>query len=131
MLAAETIAGSFREPSGFLYERSGVLYRQINRSYQADYERLIGAGLYHRLVEQGWLVPHEEVVVEPADPEPAWKVIRPERVPFVSYPYEWCFGQLRDAALLTLQIHRLALEHGMGLKDASAYNVQFRGARPV
>ncbi|MCL6482359.1 MAG: SAM-dependent methyltransferase [Firmicutes bacterium] len=131
MLAAETIAGSFRDPSGFLYERRGVLYRQINRIYQADYERLIGSGLYHRLVEQGWLVPHEEVAVEPADPESAWKVIRPERVPFVSYPYEWCFGQLRDAALLTLQIHRLALEHGMGLKDASAYNVQFRGARPV
>lgn len=131
MLAAETIAGSFRDPSGFLYERSGILYRQINRCYQADYERLMGSGLYHQLVEQGWLVPHEEVSVEPAEPEQAWKVIRPERVPFVSYPYEWCFGQLRDAALLTLRIHRLALEHGMGLKDASAYNVQFRGGRPV
>ncbi|MCL6566029.1 MAG: SAM-dependent methyltransferase [Acidobacteriia bacterium] len=131
MLVAETIAGSFRDPSGFLFERSGILYRQINRSYQADYERLIDSGLYHRLVELGWLVPHEEVAVEPAEPELAWKVIRPERVPFVSYPYEWCFGQLRDAALLTLQIHRLALEHGMGLKDASAYNVQFRGGRPV
>ncbi len=131
MLAAETIAGSFRDPSGFLYERSGILYRQINRCYQADYERLMDSGLYRRLVERGWLVPHEEVAVEPAEPEQAWKVIRPERVPFVSYPYEWCFGQLRDAALLTLQIHRLALEHGMGLKDASAYNVQFRGGRPV
>ncbi len=131
MQLAEILAGSFRDPSGFLYLRDGVLYRQINRAYQPDYERLMGSGLYTRLVENGWLVAHEEAAVGPAEPSQAWKVIRPERVPFVCYPYEWCFSQLRDAALLTLRIHRLALEHGMTLKDASAYNVQFRGSRPV
>ena len=61
----------------------------------------------------------------------AYKVIRPELVPFISYPFEWCFSQLKDAALLTLDIQRTALEHGMSLKDASAYNVQFVHGRPV
>jgi ribosomal protein L11 methylase PrmA len=58
-------------------------------------------------------------------------VIRPERVDFMSYPYEWCFSQLKDAALLTLRLQRTAMAHGMGLKDATPYNVAFRRGRPV
>ncbi len=54
-----------------------------------------------------------------------------ERVPFVSYPYEWTFGMLRDAALLQLELVRRAIGAGMILKDSSPYNVQFRGAQPV
>jgi hypothetical protein len=61
----------------------------------------------------------------------AYRTLCPERIPFVSYPYEWCFSELRDAALATLEIQRAALRHGMILKDASAYNVQFRNGRPV
>ena len=57
--------------------------------------------------------------------EAAFKVIQPERVPFISYPYEWSFSQLKDAALATLSIHKRALKLGMLLKDASAYNIQF------
>ena len=58
-------------------------------------------------------------------------MLRPEPVPFISYPYEWCFGQFKAAALLTLAIQRRAIEHGMTLKDCTAYNVQFRDGRPV
>src|SRR4051812_38122304 len=99
-------AASFRDPSGFIFERDGVLYRQVNRSYRADYDRLLESGLYRRLVDDGWLVPHEESDVEPPEPEIADRVIRPERVGFISYPYEWSFGQFKDAALLTLAIER-------------------------
>ena len=52
-------------------------------------------------------------------------------VDFISYPYEWSFSQLKDAALTTLAAHELALDHGMTLKDASAYNVQFVDGKPV
>ena len=62
---------------------------------------------------------------------PAYKVLRPERVPFVSYPFEWCFSQLKDAARLTLDVQERALARGMSLKDASAYNVQFQRGRPI
>lgn len=91
----------------------------------------MASGLYDALVERGWLVAHEEVGLELAAHPGAFRVLRPDPLPFVSHPFEWGFGQLRAAGLLTLQVQRLALEHGMTLKDATAYNVQWRGHRPV
>jgi ribosomal protein L11 methylase PrmA len=78
------------------------------------------------------LVAHKEVELALAPrPEIAYKVIQPELIDFISYPYEWCFNQLKDAAILTLAIARRALEFGMGLKDASAYNIQFHHGKPI
>jgi len=125
------LAGSFRDPDGFLFYRDGRLYRQINERYRADYELLVGSGLYDSLAGSGLLVRHEETDLSLALSADACRVIRPEPVPFVSYPYEWCFSGLKRAALLTLDIERRALEAGMTLKDASAYNVQFRGCSPL
>ena len=122
---------SFRDPDGFLFTRQGVLYRQVNRRGQADYDRLIDSGLYRGLTDAGLLVAHEPVEAEPAQPAIAYRVLRPARVPFVSYPYEWCFGQLKAAARATLEIQKQALAHGLSLKDASAYNIQFVGGRPL
>ncbi len=119
------LTASFRDPSGFLFSRGGVLYRQVNRGYAEEYARLMESGLYERLVKAGLLIPHTEVDQPPLEPDAAVKVIEPERVPFISYPYEWSFGQLKDAALATLSIHKRALKAGMALKDASAYNIQF------
>jgi hypothetical protein len=64
-------------------------------------------------------------------PELAYKIIKPEPIQFISYPYEWCFSQLRDAALTTLKIQKKALDFGMSLKDSSAYNIQFKNGRPI
>jgi ribosomal protein L11 methylase PrmA len=128
---SETLASSFRDPSGFLFTRAGNLYRQVNRAYQADYDRLMESGLYQALVASGRLVSHQETDTAPDIPELAYKVIQPERIPFISYPYEWSFSQLKDAALCTLEIQKLALEKGMSLKDASAYNIQFHQGRPT
>ena len=74
---------------------------------------------------------HVEVDVRPADAPPAAAVIQPDRVPFVSYPYEWCFGEYKAAAAMTLEIQRRALARGMILRDATAYNVQFIGTKPI
>jgi SAM-dependent methyltransferase len=125
------LAGSFRDPDGFLFYRDGSLYRQVNDSYRDDYDRLIESGLYDSLARSGSLVRHEEADISLALSDEAYRVIRPEPVPFVSYPYEWCFSELKKAALLTLEIERRALEAGMTLKDASAYNVQFIGCSPT
>ncbi len=127
----ERVAGSFRDPAGFVFTRDGVLFRQVNRSFADHFERLRSSGLYDALVDSDLLIPHTEVDVEPAEPATAAVVIRPERVPFVSYPFEWCPGQLRAAALATLEAQRIAMDHGMSLRDATAYNVQFRRGRPV
>lgn len=122
---------SFRDPAGFLFTRNGMLYRQVNQAGMADYERMMESGLYNRLVGAGWLVPHEEVDEPACREDIAWRILRPERVGFISYPYEWCFSQLKDAALLTLDLQKVALDAGMVLKDASAYNFQFHRGRPV
>jgi hypothetical protein len=58
-------------------------------------------------------------------------VIRPRELEVISYPYEWCFSQLREAALLTLRLQQRAIAVGMRLKDASAYNIQLDGGRPI
>jgi hypothetical protein len=124
------VLGSFRDPAGFVFDRDGVLYRQVSGSHAGNYDLFHGSGLYEALVGSGLLVPHDEVDIEPAAPG-AHRVLRPERVGFISYPYEWCFSQLRDAALATLQVQGTALDHGMSLRDASAYNIQFHQGRPV
>ena len=103
MPSTEQLSASFRDPSGFLFSRAGILYRQINRAYSNDYARLMDSGLYERLVKVGLLIPHVESDQAPADAQrdAAFKIIQPERVPFISYPYEWSFSQLKDAALAT------------------------------
>ena len=122
---------SFRDPSGFLFTREGILYRQVNSSYREEYDLLNSSGLYAELVQKGWLVEHAEVDVKPEQVSLAFKVLRPERVDMISYPYEWSFSQLKDAALRTLAIQKMAIKKGMSLKDASAYNIQFRNARAI
>lgn len=106
-----------------------MLHRFVAPSYAKHYEALRESGLYDELVAARLLVRHEEV--DPAIAPGAFRVLRPEPIPFVSYPYEWSFGELRDAALTTLDIQQRALRRGLWLKDASAFNVQLDGCRPV
>lgn len=125
------IASSFRDPSGYVYTHNGTLLRQINTVYQPDFDLLLSSGLYDRLVQKHYLVAHEEVQEKPLFPALSYKIIRPEKIDFISYPYEWSFSQLKDAALLTLAVQKEALAAGMSLKDASAYNIQFHHGAPV
>jgi hypothetical protein len=97
----------------------------------ADWRALHDRGLYTALVRDGLLIEHEDAPLEAAALPGAAAVIRPRELPLISYPYEWCFSQLKDAALLTLELQRRALAVGMRLKDASAYNVQFDRGRPI
>lgn len=131
MTSDKRSAASFRDPSGFIFERDQTLYRQINRSYQAHYDRLISSGLYTCLVQKQLLVAHQELAADFAAEAGAYRVLQPDRIPFISYPYEWCFSQLKDAALLTLAIQKTALAHDMCLMDARSYNIQFLRGRPL
>ena len=125
-------AGSFRDPNGFVFMHEGVALRQVNQRYHNEYNQLMTSGLYEQLTKSRTLLPHEEIDSSNAfEPDIVYKVIKPEQLSFISYPYEWCFEQLKDAAILTLAIARRALEYGMVLKDASAYNIQFRAGKPV
>ena len=126
-----TVFGSFRDPSGFVFYRDGRLYRQVNKYYRDNYDLLLNSGLYEKLAGERLLIAHTEIDDDGSLSEDAYKIIAPETIAFVSYPYEWCFGQLKDAALATLRIQKLALDFGMSLKDCSAYNIQFKNCRPI
>lgn len=123
--------GSFRDPSGYVFYHNGEIYRQVNHGYKENYDYLISSKLYDTLISKGLLIPHREVDIPGPEHENAYKIIRPEKVPFISYPFEWCYSQLKDAALVTLALHKTALEYGMWLKDASAYNIQFLNGKPI
>jgi len=127
----QPLASSFRDPSGFMFMRDEVLYRQINHCYSEQYDHLMNSGLYEELTNAGLLVEHEEVDIPPANPDSCYKTIKPTKIPFISYLYEWPFSALKRAALSTLKIHEKALKYGMVLKDASGYNIQFVNAKPV
>lgn len=122
---------SFRDPCGFVFYKGGKIFRQVNAFYKDDYDLLFNSGLYKSLTSKKLLVIHKEVKVTPFKKEISYKIIEPQNIPFISYPYEWCFSQLKDAALTMLKIQKLALEHGMTLKDASAYNIQFLEGKPI
>ena len=130
-MPARVVPGSFRDPNGFLFLRDDGIYRQINQGYREDYDHLMSSRLYSTLVDAGLLIPHEEVETAPVVTDRAYKVIKPVLVDFISYPYEWSFSQLKDAALATLAIQKRAIDFGMSLKDASAYNIQFVEGRPL
>ena len=136
--AAAPDGGSFRDPDGRIFEVDGEIVRALTDAGTTDWAAFEESGLLARLVEAGDVVetstasPEQLEAVRAAHPEGAWvTALRHERIPFVSYPYEWTFSMLRDAALLQLRLTREALAAGLALKDATPYNVQWRGARPV
>jgi len=128
--SSERQPSSFRDPSGFIFTKNGTIYRQVNLSYKKHFDHFVQSGLYKTLADLQWLTPHE-VEDQHTDDPLSYLVLRPEPVPFISYAYEWSFDMLRDAALLTLNIQRKALEYGMTLKDATPFNVQWHKGRMI
>lgn len=125
--------GSFRDPSGAVYIGKQRVLRTVNSCAAQAYAAARDCGLFDDLVGRGLLLPLSEVdpaALGPLESGPAF-VLQHPRLDFISYPYEWCFAAHRRAALLHLDVHLAALEAGMTLSDASAYNVQFDGPKPV
>ncbi len=126
--------GSFRDWDSRVFLRDGRVFRALSQDGLADWEALAGSRLFAEAVAEGKLVPTEragDASVPEGLVHGAAGVLEHERVPFVSYPYEWPFSMLRDAALLQLELLRRALEEDLILKDSTPYNVQWRGVRPV
>lgn len=123
------LRSSFRDPSGHVFSHNNKIFRTVSYQYKNNYDFFISSGLYKKLVSLNLLVPHKEI--KNLHTKKNCKILSPKEIPFISYPYEWSFGEFRDAALLTLTIQKVAMEYGMSLKDASAYNVQFLDGRPV
>ena len=127
--------GSFRDPDGFVVWDSDRVFRVVLPRAVERWRQFVGSGLMAELRSAGLLVPTEEVPARMLAAEhfvpPGSIVLEHERIPFVSYPYEWTFDMLRDAALLHLEIVERSLRHNWIPKDATGYNVQFRGVTPL
>jgi hypothetical protein len=122
---------SFKDPSGFVFESDGTIYRQVNQYYAHAYRQLMESGLYTALTNNKQLVAHRELAENLTNSKDWFITLVPEPLDHITYPYEWCFEQLRDAALLTLSVLRTSIQHGMILKDATPYNIQFCKGKPV
>ena len=126
-------AGSFRDPAGRVFVSEGRILRTVMPQSAAAYEGARDSGLLARLIGSGLMVGAEEV--DPAalaqDAAAPSYLLEHPRIPFVTYPYEWSFPLHKAAALHHLDVHLEALEAGFTLSDASAYNIQFVGTRPV
>ncbi len=119
---------SFKDPAAKVFsveDDNGYIYRELSPNYLIHYQHFKSSGLAEELIKKNLLVPFEESLDGDAT------ILKARKINFVSYPYEWCFNQWKDAALLTLKVQYQALKHGMILKDATPFNVVFDGCKPV
>jgi len=124
--------GSFRDPLSRVYVARDAVWRGLSADGLADFEAYAATDAYRSAQADGRLVATEAVPVQDAPIDAGWAgALRHERVRVLSYPFEWAFSMLRDAALLQLALSREALAEGVLTKDATSYNVQFEGSHPV
>jgi hypothetical protein len=121
---------SYKDPSGFVVEERGIYYRYITYHYQQQYDHFLASGLYDQLIKRKWMVSHNECMLKAAS-KSYYKLILPEQVEFITYPFEWTYSQWREAAILFTEINLLALQYGMILKDATPYNFTFHKGKCI
>lgn len=131
--APQKNVASFRDPSGQVYHHHGRILRTVTEYGRADYEFVRGTPLVDKLVTKGKLLAEQKLQDKSLlklfnDP---YCVLEHPKLPFISYPFEWSFSHLKEAAILFLDIHLAALKCGVTLSDASAYNVQYQAGRSV
>lgn len=117
---------SFRDPRGFVFEQGGRLFRRIRAAARTEFEAAEATGLLSDWQAAGKLVGYKDVSPDGDD-----RIIELNRVEIVTYPYEWPFQALKDAALLHLDMLIEGVANNLAATDSSAYNIQFKGARPV
>jgi len=125
-MESKRITSSFRDPSGYVFTDGNAIKRAINPLYFDQYKALTDSGFYNQLFEKRSLIRHMELSNTTAQ-----IVIEHQKIPLISYPYEWSFLQYKHAALLTLKIQKEALQNNFTLKDASAFNISFFEGRPI
>lgn len=122
---------SYRDPSGFIFEKDKVIYRQVNQFYKQDFELLSTSGCLKHFTENGDLLNVQQLKENLTGATNWYTTLVPEQLAFISYPYEWSFDMLKDAALLTLRLAKDSIPFGMMLKDATPYNIQWHKGKMV
>jgi ribosomal protein L11 methylase PrmA len=129
--------GSFRDPSAYIFSSGDRIFRAINEEAYRNFLLLKSSGAYDDLIGRGWIIAAQDASTDQAAANVIQRgrgesrLLEHPKLPFISYPYEWPFALLKRAALLHLDIHLRALDFDLTLSDASAYNIQFIGIRPL
>lgn len=129
-------SGSFRDPEGYVLRVGKRVFRALSQSGIDAYRAFRNSSTAEwaenqKLVTRSWeLMPEEWKGVGPLSADVAG-VLEQERVPFISYPYEWTFDMLKDAALLQLDLESAMKQDRLAMKDATAYNIQFLDGKPI
>ena len=139
MRASHFEPGSFRDRTSRVFYQDGAVFRGLDAHAAREWEALKTTPFFRQLMAEGKIVHTEQVAPTGSSPsshvrqgDEQWAVILTHQtIPFISYPYEWPFSLLQDAALLTLELQAAALRADMTLKDATPFNVQWSGSRPV
>lgn len=132
MASVNPDSGSFRDPLSRVFIADESVVRGFTARGDEDLRQVWESGTIQRALASGELIASERIDSATAGLGPEWvSAMRHPRLPFISYPYEWTFSMLRDAALLQLKLTREALADGVAMKDATPYNVQFTGSKPV
>lgn len=132
MSSAESLFdhGSFRDPSARVLRHDGQVVRYVNADALRDWETLAATRFFSQYTHDGRIVATERVTAPPIPVATPWvAALHHATIPVISYPYEWCFSMLKDAALLQLDLQLAALDEGMTMKDATPFNVQWIGTR--
>jgi len=132
---AQVEHGSFRDREARVFYLNDIVYRGISEKTLRDFRKLSSTKFYQNAINSGSIIATQEI---PAVKIPSgldsrnWAgILAHEKISFISYPYEWCFGMLKDAALLHLKLLSDALEEDFILKDSSSFNIQWDGSKPV
>lgn len=128
--------GSFRDPKNKVFEYDQNIFRYINEIGISDYKKIKNSGILNESIENNFLIDTKELdknhfLFSSGYFSKSDTILRHEKIPFISYPYEWSFEQLKSAALLHLNFQIFLLEKNFILKDASAFNIQFIGKKPI
>lgn len=125
--------GSFRDPRGHVYGIDGRVFRTITESAVADYKFARDNGNLEPIIKKGWLINSWETdqKIPITEQDSVRYLLEHPRLDFISYPYEWSFSVLKAAALLHLDLHMSLMDRDLTLSDATAYNVQFQGPKPI
>lgn len=127
---------SFRDRTARVFLRNNQVFRALTASGLSDWKFAESLSCVRTGMQQGRIVTTKIVLDSVLLPESSASeefccILQHDRVPLISYAYEWSFSMLRDAALLQLSLMSDALKEDAILKDATPYNIQFRGTNPV
>lgn len=135
---------SFRDPAGSLVALDRRIIRLVRPVGKENLHTVLNSRVAREWVQSGSLVstkvldkseansllsqPHAKVRLN------GWEdaiIAEHTRIDFPSFPYEWPPEMLHAAGMLTIKLACDLLSEGLGLKDATPYNVLFQGPDPV